>query len=88
MILSLYQDCLSLYPSCNFLSIALDFQRVQEQIVIFGPNETEKTFTITTVQDNLIETTEQFSVVVSSTFDIGTTTEETVNITIIDNGKC
>ena len=64
---------------------AFDFQVVAGQELIFASNETEHSFTIRTKQDRMVETPEKFTVVVSSRFSAFN--NETVNVTIVDNGQ-
>ena len=69
-----------------YFTIALDFSSSSIKLT-FAPDETEKRLTIQTTADNVLEGTEKFTAVLTSTSDRVTITEDTADISIVETEK-
>ena len=77
----------TLYLFCLCLHVVADFTSISGLLVTFAPDEFEKRITIQTTVDSVVEGTEQFSAVLTSTDDRVTVTEERADISILETGN-
>ena len=75
-----------MFSSCNSSTVS-DFMSVSDVTLTFEPDESEKTVTIATIFDNVVEVTEQFTAIISSTSDQVIFTEDRATISIVDTGE-
>ena len=66
--------------------VGSDFTSMDNLVVTFAPDESEKRITIQTSADSVLEGTEQFSAVLSSPPDRVTITQDTADISIEETG--
>ena len=64
-----------------------DFVSIVGLEVTFAPDESEKRVPVQTTVDSVVEGTEQFSAVLTSTDDRVTVTEERADISILETGN-
>ena len=76
-----------LYLFCLCLHVVADFTSISGLLVTFAPDEFEKRVPVQTTVDSVVEGTEQFSAVLTSTDDRVTVTEERADISILETGN-
>lgn len=70
----------------SFLIVS-DFTSVSDVLVNFAPGESLKTVTIETAADDIVESIEQFSAIISAVSERVIITEDTANISILETGS-
>lgn len=71
----------------SLLFAVSDFTSVSDVLVTFAPGESQKTVTVVTTVDSVVEGIELFSAIITSTSVSVTITDETASITILETGN-